>query len=320
MKIGTVESGKGHILALIIDDKAFDLATCSKVLEGRLSNISALPDNMMDFLYLGLKAVDTAKEIKAFIEDKKEPSLLSPAYLGEVSQLKFKPPITNSRKLLCLAGNYLDHIEESGMIAVLKEETNPRVFLKPVSTGLIGPGDAIKIPKTWPAIDWEAELAVIIGKRGKYIPESEALQYVAGYTCFNDVSGRNLCLNGKRKERNGDWYYDWYHGKCMDTFASLGPWMVTEDEFVGLPDLRMSLRVNGVTKQDARTSDMLFRVHEIISFISQIMTLEPGDVIATGTPAGVGVSKDVPEFLKPGDQVDVEIEGIGLLTNPVIAE
>jgi 2-keto-4-pentenoate hydratase/2-oxohepta-3-ene-1,7-dioic acid hydratase in catechol pathway len=320
LRVGTVElEDRGQVLAIFVGDEVFDLAVSNEILARSSPGFATLPDNAKEFLSMGQRGIDAAKKVQKYLEEEDISSLLD-AYLGKVDGVRIKAPITNPGKILCLAGNYADHVEECKMFLAHKNEMNPWVFPKTVPNCLIGPGDAIQIPKVWKNIDWEAELAIVIGKSGKYIPASEALEYVAGYTCFNDVSGRNLCLNGNRHERDRDAFYDWLHGKCMDTFAALGPWIVTRDEFFGIPDLRIALRVNGVTKQDARTTNMIFQIPEIIEFVSQLMTLEPGDIIATGTPSGVGMSREVPEFLKPGDDVEVDIEGIGVLFNPVVAE
>jgi 2-keto-4-pentenoate hydratase/2-oxohepta-3-ene-1,7-dioic acid hydratase in catechol pathway len=227
-------------------------------------------------------------------------------------------PVPCPKKLLCLAGNYAEHIREGGGDAPEKRSTTPRFFMKPPSTTVIATGEPIVIPRYAGWIDWEGELAVVIGKRGKYLTPDDARGIIAGYTILNDVSERNLLLDKERAPRDGDRWFDWLNGKWLDTFAPMGPWLVTADELPNPDDLQLTLRVNGVQKQSARTSEMIFTCAELVAWISRYITLEPGDVISTGTPSGVGKARG--ERLKPGDVVDVEIEGIGLLSNPVISE
>jgi 2-keto-4-pentenoate hydratase/2-oxohepta-3-ene-1,7-dioic acid hydratase in catechol pathway len=227
-------------------------------------------------------------------------------------------PVPQARKLFCLAGNYQEHIREGGGTARAKEATYPYFFMKPASTALIGSGQAIRLPRIGQEIDWEGELAVVIGRRGRHIAADRAEEFVAGYTCFNDVSERRLAVPEGRVPRERDKFFDWLVGKWFDTAGPAGPYLVTRDEAPDPHALALRLRVNGVTKQDANTGQMIFRVPELIEFISRIVTLEPGDMIATGTPAGVGHARG--EFLKAGDVVEVEIERLGVLRNPVVAE
>lgn len=227
-------------------------------------------------------------------------------------------PIPCPKKLFCLAGNYAEHIREGGGEVLEKHTTTPRVFMKPPSTTVIGPGEPIVIPRYAGWIDWEGELAVVIGKRGKYLSLEDARGIIAGYTILNDVSERALVLDKERTPREGDRWFDWLNGKWLDTFAPMGPWMVTPDELPNPDDLQITLRVNGVVKQSARTREMIFTCAEVIAWILRYVTLEPGDVISTGTPSGVGRAQG--ERLQPGDVVDVEIEGIGVLSNPVVEE
>lgn len=244
------------------------------------------------------------------------------AELGEclhaTESVCFKAPVPNARKLFCLAGNYQEHIREGGGTAYAKEETYPYFFMKPASTALIGSGEAICLPKIARAIDWEGELAVVIGRRGRNIAAAQAEEYVAGYTCFNDISERRLAVPEGRVAREKDKFFDWLVGKWCDTGGPAGPYLVTRDEVPDPHALALRLRVNGVTKQDSNTRQMIFQIPELIEFISRIVTLEPGDMIATGTPAGVGHARN--EFLKAGDIVEVEIERLGVLRNPVVAE
>ncbi len=228
-------------------------------------------------------------------------------------------PVPRPPKLFLLAGNYAAHIEEGGGKASERQDTFPYVFLKPPSTALARTGAPVVIPKISPDhIDWEIELGVVIGKGGKHIPQSEALSHVAGYTVINDISDRKFRPNPGRKERSKDSFFDWLHGKWHDSFCACGPCVASSAVIPDPETLALRLTVNGQTKQDATTAQHIFPVAAIIEFISAIATLEPGDIISTGTPAGVGHASGT--YLKPGDRVEAWIEGIGVLANPVVAE
>jgi 2-keto-4-pentenoate hydratase/2-oxohepta-3-ene-1,7-dioic acid hydratase in catechol pathway len=222
-----------------------------------------------------------------------------------LNQVELLPPIPNPGKIVCVGLNYRSHL-------ALLDDPIPEVpilFSKP-NTALIGSGGAIVLPCVTKQVDFEGELAVIIGKKGKYIGESAALSYVAGYTCVNDVSAHDIEFRTSQ----------WTSGKMLDTFCPLGPVLVTADEIANPNALRLLTVLNGEIMQDESTSDMLFPVAKLISYISSLATLEPGDIILTGTPAGLGCMRHPPVFLKPGDAISVEIEGIGKLANSVIAE
>ncbi|WP_010587528.1 fumarylacetoacetate hydrolase family protein [Schlesneria paludicola] len=206
--------------------------------------------------------------------------------------------IARPSKIVCIGLNYADHAKESG-VEIPKE---PILFMKSTSS-LAGPNDEIVIPRGSSKTDWEVELAVIIGKRASYVNETEAMQHVAGYALHNDYSERAWQL-----ERGGQWV----KGKSCDTFAPLGPFLATPDEILDPHSLSMWLKVNGVVRQNSSTAQMIFKVPFLVAYISQFMTLLPGDVISTGTPPGVGLGlKPVPVFLKPGDVVELGIEGLG---------
>ena len=206
-------------------------------------------------------------------------------------------PIGRPSKLICIGLNYADHARETG--AALPPE--PIIFMKS-TTAVVGPNDDIVIPKNSVKTDWEVELAVVIGKKASYVEKEEALDYVAGYVLHNDVSEREFQL-----ERNGTWD----KGKGCDTFAPLGPFLATPSELGDVNQLRLWLSVNGEMMQDGNTSNFIFDVPFVISYISQFMTLLPGDVISTGTPAGVGLGFMPPVYLKPGDVVELGIDGLG---------
>ncbi|MFP5080811.1 fumarylacetoacetate hydrolase family protein [Pedobacter sp. JCM 36344] len=206
-------------------------------------------------------------------------------------------PIARPSKIVCIGLNYADHAKETG--AAMPPE--PVVFMKS-TTALTGPFDNIVIPKNSVKTDWEVELAVVIGKKASYIEEADALDYVAGYVLHNDVSEREFQM-----ERNGTWD----KGKGCDTFAPLGPFLATPDEIGEVDNLRLWLTLNGKTMQDGNTSNFIFNVPFVIAYVSQFMTLLPGDVISTGTPAGVGLGFKPPIYLKEGDVVELGIDGLG---------
>lgn len=207
------------------------------------------------------------------------------------------PCVGNVGKFVCIGLNYADHAAESGM--ALPEE--PVIFFKATSA-IMGPNDDVEIPRHSVKTDWEVELGVVIGKAAKYIPESEALDHVAGYCVINDLSERDFQLH-----RSGQWV----KGKSADTFGPIGPWMVTRDEVPDPQNLAMHLEVNGHRYQDGSTKTMHFDVATIVSHLSQFMSLQPGDVISTGTPPGVGMGQKPETYLKPGDVIELEIEGLG---------
>ena len=217
--------------------------------------------------------------------------------------VRLKAPLLNPNKIICIGLNYRDHAQESRL--PLPEE--PVIFGK-YANSIIGPGEDILLPtKLTNRVDYEAELAVVIGKRAADLAEEEALAYVAGYAIFNDVSARDL------QTRDGQWM----KGKCLDTFAPLGPWLVTADEIPNPDNLDIKLRLNGKLMQSSNTGEMVFGVANLVSFLSELMTLDPGDIIATGTPAGVGFARRPPVYLKSGDEVEIEIGGLGRLRNGV---
>ena len=206
-------------------------------------------------------------------------------------------PIARPSKIVCIGLNYADHAKETN--AAIPSE--PVIFMK-ASTSMVGPFDDIVIPKNSVKTDWEVELAVVIGKKASYVEEADALDYVAGYALHNDVSEREFQL-----ERNGTWD----KGKGCDTFAPIGPFLATQDEIADANNMRLWLTVNGQKMQDGNTSNFIFNVPFVVAYVSQFMTLLPGDVISTGTPAGVGLGFNPPVYLKDGDVVELGIEGLG---------
>ena len=237
-----------------------------------------------------------------------------------VENVKLLAPISRSGKLLALAGNFGEHIKEAsvkrgfklGLSDAKKQTTVPRPFLKPATT-IIGPDDKIPWPAYSEQIDYELELAVVVGKRAKCVEAKEAIDCVAGYMIANDVSARSVTFKNGRAERPWDDFYDWLAGKWADGFCPIGPYLVTADEIPNVQNLRMELKVNNETRQKANTGQMIYPVADVVSFLSFLMTLEPGDMILTGTPAGVGVASG--RFLQSGDTIECRIENLGILKN-----
>ncbi len=275
-----------------------------------------MSDNLLDYLPPDGKSAKAVRDLaKRFAKmDDTDQTRLSLPLKGA----KLRVPIAEPKKVILLAGNYADHIREGGGQAPEQKETFPYFFWKPPTTTLTHPGDPVRIPAVSPKeIDWEIELGVVIGKKCRDIAEKDALGYVAGYTVCNDISDRNFQINPKRKKRDKDGFFDWLHGKWHDTFLPMGPCIRAADSDVDPQKFPMKLKVNGQLMQNASTGQMIFPVAALVSILSTFITLEPGDVISTGTPSGVGKGRKPPIFLKPDDIIDAEITGIGLLTNPV---
>jgi 2-keto-4-pentenoate hydratase/2-oxohepta-3-ene-1,7-dioic acid hydratase in catechol pathway len=223
-----------------------------------------------------------------------------------LEEARIHAPIERPGKIIAIGLNYVDHAEETG--SPIPEK--PLVFAKYPNT-VIGHGDAIRIPPITEQVDYEAELAVVIGRRARNVSEGEALEYVFGYANANDVSSRDLQFS-----EGGQWT----RSKSIDTFCPIGPYIATPDEVPDPQNLSIRCILNGEVMQDGTTSKMIFSVVELIAFLSSGMTLAPGDIIITGTPPGVGMAQEPPVWLKAGDEVSIEIEGLGTLTNPVEAE
>lgn len=240
----------------------------------------------------------------------------SAADLVPPDSVKLLAPIPRPGKVIALAGNYVEHIIEAGLKLGLSDSprltTVPRPFLMP-ATAVIGPDEEIPWPLYSETIDYELELAVVIGKEAKCINPDEAPAAIAGYTIADDVSARSVTFAKNRAERPWDEFYDWLNGKWADGFCPMGPYLLTADEIEDVQNLNMNLTVNGELRQKANSSQMIYPVADTVSFVSHIMTLEPGDVIATGTPSGVGMATG--NFLAPGDRIEASIEKLGTLTN-----
>ena len=250
---------------------------------------------------LGVVARGLARELGKAKSGKK-PTAGADGLVLPLESARLRAPISRPGKITCVGLNYADHAKEQGE----QLPASPIFFLKSSNT-IIGPGDAIHLPSNSVQNDYEAEFAVVIGKGGRRITEERAWEHIAGYMVVNDVTARDM--------QTGD--RQWYRGKSCDTFAPTGPWIVTKDEVPDPHNLRISLTLNGATMQDSNTSNLIFKVPFLVSHLSQSLTWEPGDIISTGTPPGVGVSRKPQVFLKDGDTVSVTVEHMGTLTNPV---
>jgi len=311
-----------------VDGHVVDLrAAYSSWLERDLSHSKALrraariiPSDMVRFIALGEHALKAAK-----VAIDHALSQMAEGLIFKLDDVKLKAPIPKPGKIFALAGNYAEHFREVGM--ELPAKSRPRCFVK-ISSIVIGPKEPILLPRGMPPhgrnihVDWEAELAVVIGRKGKYIPRGDAYNYVFGYTIMNDVSARRTGWTRTYKvpDLERDRFFDWFIGKNLDTFAPMGPWIVTKDEIEDPQNLNFTLKVNGVIRQKSNTKWMIYTIPEIVEYLSTITTLYPGDVISTGTCSGVGWRPPDGKggtYLKAGDIVEIEFEKIGVLLNPV---
>ncbi|MDP9076044.1 MAG: fumarylacetoacetate hydrolase family protein [Bacteroidota bacterium] len=240
---------------------------------------------------------DGLTRLSNFLEDSLLPEITEDVRLGS--------PLARPSKIVCIGLNYIDHARETNATP----PTEPVIFMKS-TTAIVGPFDNITIPKNSVKTDWEVELAIVIGKKASYVEEADAMDYVAGYVLHNDVSEREFQI-----ERGGTWD----KGKGCDTFAPIGPFFATKDEIADPHSLRLWLKVNGQTMQDGNTSNFIFNIPHLISYTSQFMTLLPGDIISTGTPAGVGLGMKPPVYLKAGDVIELGIDGLGEAKQTLVA-
>ena len=284
MRFATLQTPAGPRVALATESGYVDLAAANP----------QLPTSLRELLS------DDSVSLRAAADSVEGGSLISAA------EVRLAPPITDPQKIVCIGLNYADHAAETGSPI----PSEPVVFNK-LSTTLRGPGDDIVLPPESDQVDYEAELVVVIGRQGHRIAEADALDYVAGYTCGHDVSARDWQKGKPAKQ--------WLLGKSFDSFAPIGPVLVTADEIPDPNSLDVTLRLNGEVMQHSNTRQFIFSVQKLIAYLSNVCTLMPGDLIFTGTPPGVGMARTPPVFLQPGDQVEVEIEGIGVLQNQVVA-
>lgn len=315
MKLVTYESGKQLRVGIVEGEFVVDVGeSLAHFTKGRAANpkVQAAvrivraagdpPQDMIELLGRGEKyrtalGVITRGLAEALPSKRTLKTLFTP-----LQKARLRAPIARPAKITCVGLNYADHAREQG----IEPPTSPIFFLKSVNT-ICGPGDRIVLPPNSTQVDCEAEFAVVLGKGGRRIPEEKAIEHVAGYMILNDVSARDMQFGDKQ----------WYRGKSCDTFAPTGPWIVTSNEIPDPHNLRISLALNGQTMQDSNTSNLIFKVPYLVSYLSQSVTWEVGDLISTGTPPGVGVFRKPPVFLKPGDTVSITVEKIGTLTNRV---
>lgn len=270
---------------------------------GEISNFP-LPSTMLELIDMGFELVEELNDMVADTEQ---------AYFDEIAynieEVTFLAPIPKPRKNIIGIGlNYTEHVAESArtLDTTGKLPQKPIIFSKPPTTVTATNTDIIKNTKLTSQLDWEVELAVVIGKKGKYVSNADAMDYVFGYTVINDVSARDCRREGQ-----------WIVSKGQDTFAPMGPILVTKDEIENPHNLNLSLKVNGVEKQNSNTKFLLFSINDLIEDLSTVFTLEPGDIIATGTPSGVGAGRDPQEWLYDGDVIEATVEGIGTIVNTV---
>ncbi|MEX2705076.1 MAG: fumarylacetoacetate hydrolase family protein [Candidatus Freyrarchaeum guaymaensis] len=307
MKLVTfTENNVTRIGILLQENKIVDLASAYSFYRSEEKDLAfEMPGDLKELLSRGGEGLEVTRKIFRFVEKRyrSEPGELS-GVMYDLEKVRLRAPILNPRKIVCLGLNYSDHAEEAG----LKPPDRPILFSKPPTT-IIGHEEPVVYPKISSKVDYEVELAVVIGRRGREIPEGKAYDYVAGYMVFNDVSARDIQFGDGQ----------WFRGKSFDTFAPTGPCLALREQIPDPQNLKMQMRLNGEVVQDSSTKNMIFKIPYIVSFISDVMTLEPGDIIATGTPSGVGVyHKPDPRLLRVGDVMEAYIEKIGVLRNPVV--
>lgn len=301
--LATYRGTEGTTLALVVKGRSYDLAASLRLRPsepiGRLL-ARGLPDAFGEWSAISTDLARLAEQVgNAKLE------------LPEIeARMRCVQPFS-PRKIYAAASNYIEHANEMGTQLAAKAESAPYVFMK-ASTSVIGPDEPVVIPRNSKQVDWEVELAAVIGEGGRDIPVSRALEHVAAYTIMNDVSSRDLT-----RRTDYPFKFDWFRGKSFDTFGPLGPWLVPGSCIPDPQALDLALEVNGESMQNDNTSNMMWTVAEQIAYLSSILTLEPGDVIATGTPDGVGMGMG--RYLKPGDVMVARVETIGTLRNPVVA-
>lgn len=263
----------------------------------------APPRDMVELVSRGKDWLDALGTVTSALARALDPRRAHKTLFTPLGRARLRAPIPKPGKICAVGLNYADHAREQGK----EPPAKPILFLKGPNT-VIGPGDSIQLPINSSQVDYEAEFAVVIGQHAKRVSEQDAWDYVAGFTVMNDVSARDMQYGDKQ----------WFRGKSCDTFGPMGPWIVTRDEVSDPDNLRISLTLNGQTMQESNTRELIFKIPYLISYLSQSMTWEPGDILMTGTPGGVGHYRQPPVYLQPGDRVSVTIELIGTLTNPVV--
>lgn len=309
MRLATVSVEGEQRIAAVINEEYIDLNKAYELLlesqgQYRAKEIAAayIPPNMVGFLQGGEESMGRAKESIAYVQNNDFSEQVNRKLYYRGLNVKLEAPIQKPEKIICVGLNYKTHIKEMGR----EFPTIPVVFAKYNNT-IIAPGDLILVPKVSEQLDHEAELVVVIGKKGRYISEEDAMDYVAGYTVGNEATIRDFQKRTK----------EWLQGKTFDTTLPLGPHLVTKESLPHPDNCEMVLTLNGEERQKANTGDLVFTIPYLVHFLSEIMTLEPGDVICTGTPGGVGQARNPQSWMKEGDIVRVSIEGIGTLENPI---
>lgn len=305
MKLVTFRHKEKSRIGALADDQVVDLnaaflAFLQSKGEVRAEQITEayIPRDMVGFIEGGEQSLNYAKEAVDFaLKNSDAP------YVLKADEVKMEAPVQQPKKIICVGHNYREHILEMGR----ELPPNPVVFAK-FSNAIIGPEDDIPFYPISEQLDYEAEFTFVVGKRAKNVSEEDALDYVAGYTICNDVTYRDI----QRRT------IEWLQGKTVDGSAPMGPWLVTSDELPNPSGLDIALYVNGEERQRSNTENLVFSVQKLVAFLSELMTLEPGDVIMTGTPGGVGVAMDPPSFLKDGDVVRIEVDKVGVLENKVV--
>ena len=312
------EGGEG--LGAIVGELVYDMDECGDVpamleAQAKEGKVRAACQ-MVRLLALGTEKLRLVREaLSDFSTRFDEPH---PPFTYALKDVRLCAPVPWPNKLLLLAGNYADHIKETGGEALEKSASTPRVFMKPPTTTVCGPDQPVLIPPHGVRVDYELEIALVMGEHARLVTPEEAAPLIAGYTVLNDISERSLKIDVERVPREGDHWFDWLNGKWYDTFAPMGPCLTTVDEIGDVSGLDMELRVNGEVRQKTTPGQMIFSPAELVSWTSRLVTLEPGDVISTGTPAGVGLTRRL--GLKDGDLLEAEIEKIGVLRSPVKAQ
>jgi len=312
LKLLSFEFHNEHKLGALHDQYIIDLDRAHQLFLPEITGThvnapSRFPQEMIEFLELGEKLRNYTSRLTDHVhgllpEHREE--LEQHGVLLDATDVHVLPPVPIPPKIVCLGLNYRDHADE----ARVPLPDRPLLFSKP-STAIVGPEDFVVYPKISTQVDYEVELAAIIGKPGKEISESDAFDHIAGYTVFNDISARDIQFADKQ----------WFRGKSFDTFAPTGPCLVLREQLGDPHNLKMELRVNGEVRQRSTTANMIFKIPRLVAFISNAMTLQPGDIIGTGTPAGVGYyAKPEKRLLRPGDMMEAEIEGVGVLRNRVV--
>jgi 2-keto-4-pentenoate hydratase/2-oxohepta-3-ene-1,7-dioic acid hydratase in catechol pathway len=316
MRLVTYETSNAVGLGVVENDFVVDVAAALewgglfrkpepalRAAVARLETAGDPPRDMIDLISRGLDYLESLHFVTQTLVAAGAPANSVEDGMTPLAQARLRAPLGRPPKITCVGLNYADHAREQN----IEPPQTPVFFLKSGNT-IVGPGDPVRLPPNSERVDYEAELAVVIGKGGSRIPVERAWEHVAGYTILNDVTARDMQHDDRQ----------WFRGKSCDTFAPTGPWIVTREELPDPHTLGISLTLNGETMQDSNTSNLIHRIDFLISYLSQSLTWEPGDLISTGTPAGVGVFRQPPVFIKAGDEMRVTVSQIGVLTNPVV--